>query len=260
MIARSWSVAAIAVGVLALLMFSGVLNPSSSHAAWDAITPSAPLGYDEFSRNLLLTLVAAVLLSLLKAVVITAVVLIPALILGQAITLSAHRKLSFGLKLLVDSIEAIPPVLWVLAIFAALREPRLLLVGLAFSLITLPTAIALTVGEIERLRGEPFVEIAYSLGLSEWKIATRHLLPTATAILMPFAFQVIGAALAVDGAVGIIGLGNRTDLDLGVFLLRGKENFYLHPVVLCATIVAYLLIYWGLSLASERVRDRHVAD
>ena len=200
----------ITTGVFALLTFSGALDPSSDHTSWHTATPSAPLGYDEFSRNVLLTLFASALLSIMKAIAITASLLLPALILGQFITLSTHRKLTFGLKLVVDSIEAIPPALWVLAIFAAVREPRLLLVGVAFALITLPTAIALTVGEIDRLRHEPFVEAAYSLGLSEWTIATRHLLPNATAILMPFAFQVMGAALAVDGAVGIIGLGNRT--------------------------------------------------
>jgi peptide/nickel transport system permease protein len=232
------------------------IDPGSS---WAPASLSAPLGFDEFGRNLLLTLAAAGLLSLTKAAVITSIILGLALAAGQVLSRSARAGVGRGLQLLVDSVEAVPPVLWVLAIFAALREPRLALVGIAFGLVTLPTAIALTAGEIRRLRHEPFVEFAYGLGLSEWQVTWRHLLPNAMAVLSPFAFQVIGVALAVDGAVGIIGMGSRTELDLGAFLLRGQENFVLQPQLMIATLAFYVAIYAGLSCLARRIATRHAA-
>jgi len=92
--------------------------------------------------------------------------------------------------------------------------------------------------------------------LSEWLVTWRHLLPNAAAVLLPFGFQVIGAALAVDGAVGIVGLGSRIDLDLGAFLLRGQENFQQHPALLIATLAVYLAIYAALSAALSRFGRR----
>lgn len=231
-------------------------DPSLS---WTSASFTAPLGFDEFGRNVAATLAVAAGLSIVKSAAIAVVVLFVALLLGQFLSLSPRRTLRTLLRLCVDAIEAVPPVLWVLSIFAALREPRLVLVIVAFGLITLPAAVALAAGEIDRLRQEPFVEAAYGLGLSEWVVAWRHLLPNATAVLLPFVFQVIGAALAVDGAVGIIGLGNRTDLDLGAFLLRGKENFALHPGILLSTLAMYMAIFAVLSFATTRLRRHHAA-
>lgn len=239
------------LGLLALAATSKQVQESSP---WQTASLVAPLGYDEFSRNLVATLVAATLMSIAKALLIATTLFLLALAVGQFISLTRHRVLSSILQFLVDTIESIPAMLWVLAIFAALREPRLLLVGLVFGLITLPTAIGLTVAEIDRLRKEPFVEVAYSLGLSEWTVALRHILPNTTAVLLPFAMQVAGAALAVDGAVGIVGLGNRSDMDLGVFLLRGKENFNLHPILMISTLIAYALIYSGIAVVDKKLR------
>jgi len=228
--------------------------------AWASPALHAPLGFDEFGRNLLLTLLAAAAMSIGKAVAITSIILSLALAAGQFLSRSTHKGISAGMQLLVDAVEAVPPVLWVLAIFAALREPRLALVGIAFGLVTLPAAIALAASEIARLRHEPFVEFAYGLGSTEWQVTWRHLIPNAMAVLSPFAFQVLGIALAVDGAVGIIGMGSRTDLDLGVFLLRGQENFVLQPHLMALTLGIYLAIFSALSWLARTFAVRHAGD
>ena len=87
------------------------------------------------------------------------------------------------------------------------------------------------------------MEAAYSLGASELRVLARYILPNAASVLVPFTGQILGAAIAVDGAIGVIGLGNRSDLDLGVFLLRGKETFGLHPQVLVLALGLYGLLY-----------------
>ena len=248
-----------AASLLLVAAIGGGLATIEPSLYWAPPALSAPLGYDEFGRNLLLTLAAAGVMSIAKASVITTIILGLALAAGQLLSRSERAGLSRGLQLLVDAVEAVPPVLWVLAIFAALREPRLALVGIAFGLVTLPAAIALAAGEILRLRHEPFVECAYGLGLSEWQVSWRHLLPNAMAVLSPFAFQVMGIALAVDGAVGIIGMGSRTELDLGAFLLRGQENFVLRPQLMLTTLAFYIVIYAGLTTLTRRIVARNAA-
>lgn len=248
-----------AAGMLLAAAIGGGVATIEPALSWAPPTLFAPLGFDEFGRNLLLTLAAAGVLSITKAAVITAIILGVALAAGQLLSRTERAGVGRGLQLLVDAVEAVPPVLWVLAIFAALREPRLALVGIAFGLVTLPAAIALAAGEIRRLRHEPFVEFAYGVGLSEWQVTWRHLLPNAMAVLSPFAFQVMGIALAVDGAVGIIGMGSRTELDLGAFLLRGQESFVLQPQLMMVTLVLYVAIYAGLSALARRIVARDAA-
>ncbi len=248
-----------AASLLVAAAIGGGLAGIDPAKSWAPPTLTAPLGFDEFGRNLLLTLAAAGALSITKAAIITSIILGLALAAGQFLSRSERAGVGRGLQLLVDAVEAVPPVLWVLAIFAALREPRLALVGIAFGIVTLPAAIALAAGEIRRLRHEPFVEFAYGLGLSEWQVTWRHLLPNAMAVLSPFAFQVMGIALAVDGAVGIIGMGSRTELDLGAFLLRGQENFVLRPQLMLATLTFYVALYAGLSTLARRMATRDAA-
>jgi ABC-type dipeptide/oligopeptide/nickel transport system permease subunit len=243
----------LACGVLSLVLWdSGAeqwLPPSISH----------PLGTDEFGRDILAGVVAAAGLSLAKGLGITAVAMVFAVFVSEIITAGGRRRFAGAARLAASVIESVPVVLWVMIVLIVIREPRLIVVTAAFVLAVLPSAVNILSGELLRLRGLPFVEAAYSLGVGEFRVLVRYLLPNAAAVLLPFALQVLGAAIAVDGAIGVIGLGNRSDLDLGIFLLRGKENFVLHPQVLFAALAMYALIY-GYLLAIGRLAGRPSED
>ena len=158
-------------------------------------------------------------------------------------------------------VESIPVVLWVLIVVIVLKEHRPVVAGVTFTIVVLPSAITIIAGELLRLRHVPFVEAAYLLGVPEARVLLRYILPNARAVLLPFALQILGGAVAIDGAIGVIGLGSRMDQDLGVFLIRGAENFSLHPQILLVAIAMYAAIYlYLLKLPQSWVltRDRQV--
>lgn len=210
---------------------------------WAPPSLFVPLGADEFGRHLLVTLASATVWSTLKGAVLASLVLTVAFLLAEALSLGRTPATRTVLRVVVGAVESVPAVLWVLAVLVSVREPRLLVVSAAFALVSLPAATAVIAGELDRLRAMPYAEAAYALGLREREVVMRHLLPNAWAVLGPSFRQIAGAAVAVDGAVGVLGLGNRTDLDLGVFLLRGLESFVTHPHLLAVTLVAYLAVY-----------------
>ena len=82
----------------------------------------------------------------------------------------------------------------------------------------------------------------------------RYIMPNATFVLGPLAVQVLGAAIAVDGAIGVLGLGNRLEHDLGVMLLRGKENFIVHPQLLGLALGMFVLLFSYLVMVGWRLR------
>lgn len=210
---------------------------------WDAASLFHPMGTDEFGRDVLATVIAAAGLSLLKGLAITAMTLLSAVAVAELITLRRSAAFSVSVRLSASIIESIPIVLWVLILIIAMPGPRLVVTGAAFCLVVLPIAAYLLAGEFFRLRSTAYVEAAYQLGAGEIRVLLKYMLPNATAVVVPFAIQTLGAAIAVDGAIGVIGLGNRSDLDLGIFLLRGKENFFLHPQILLISITAYGFLY-----------------
>lgn len=227
---------------------------SEPAAPWLPPALMHPLGTDEFGRNILSASLAAGGVSLAKGFCIALATLIVALVLAEGITLSRHRLPAIAIRGAASVVESIPSVLWVMIVLIVLREPRLLVVGAAFAIVTLPTAAHVIAGELLRLRAAPFVEAAYQLGAGESRVLIAYVLPNARAVLAPYALQVLGAAIAVDGAIGVIGLGNRSDLDLGIFLLRGKENFIVHPQLLLAALAVYAAIYAYLLYSSRHAR------
>ena len=234
--------------VLALL---ALLCAGSLAPPWSSPTLANPLGTDEFGRDVLSTAIIAAGLSLSKGLAMTGTTLVLGILAAECVTLARSAVLSEAIRLLARVIESIPVVLWVLIVVIVLKEHRSIVAGIAFTLVVLPSAITLVAGELLRLRHIPFVEAAYLLGVRESRVLLRYILPNATAVLLPFAVQILGGAVAVDGAIGVIGLGSRLDQDLGVFLIRGKENFLLHPQILIIAIAMYAAIYLHLLTLSQ---------
>jgi peptide/nickel transport system permease protein len=144
----------------------------------------------------------------------------------------------------------------VLILIAMLAEARLAVVAAAFTIAILPITTNVIAGEVVRLREAPFVQAARALGVSESRIIIRHIIPNVVAVLGPLFLQILGAAIAIDGAIGLLGLGNRTQLDIGILLLRGKENALLFPHLLIGVIATIFLIYCWLFLLIRTVSQK----
>src|SRR5260370_38493831 len=56
------------------------------------------------------------------------------------------------------------------------------------------------------LRDMPFVEAARSVGMSEWRIAVRHVLPNTLAPLIVLATAQLGAATRTEASLSLLGL------------------------------------------------------
>lgn len=214
-----------------------------SDEMWSAATWWDPIGTDEFGRDLLATAIAAAGLSFAKGCLLTMLVIVVGIVVAEAMTLARSSVVSSAVSIVARVLESVPTVFWVVAVVVVLKESRTLVAAVAFVLIVVPSASTVVAGELQRLRLRPFVESAYLLGVAEWRVLVRHIIPHSRSVLVPFAIQVLGGAIAIDGAIGVLGLGSRSDLDLGVFLIRGRESFSQHPQVMWVGLAMYLAIY-----------------
>lgn len=208
---------------------------------------------DEFARNSAGILALAILYSLVKGLTITLVIGVLASLLAYLVARGAWNLLRIGLHAVCAVVESIPLVLWVLIIVVSVKGPRVWVTLVAFGVLVLPTVTQILLGEFTRLRSAPFVEAAYLLGLSETRVYATYLLPAALPVLVPIFIQVLGSAIAIDGAIGVLGLGSRSDIDLGVFLLRGKEQFITRPGLLVSALIAYGAIYLYLQWVAHAI-------
>lgn len=219
-------------------------SPSLSH----------PLGTDEFGRDSLAVLFGSTVLSLLRGCGFAASAFF---IAGLLVYLTAMRGsiiASAVLRSVTQVIDTIPNILWVLVIVVTLPQPKYLMSLIAFSLAALPIISNAMSGEIERLQQSDFVRASRALGAHDMHVLFRHMIPNSMPILLPLFVNVLGAAIAVYGGIGVLGFGNRSELDLGILMLRARESFLSQPHLLPICILMYVLLYLYLRFCVNVMR------
>src|SRR6185312_15816319 len=102
----------------------------------------------------------------------------------------------------VDVLQSVP-----LLVMAASLGPALDNTILAISLPLVPYAARVIRSNTLALREQPFVEAARATGMSEFRIAVRHVLPNTLAPLIVIATAQLGAAILTEASLSFLGLG-----------------------------------------------------
>ncbi len=210
-------------------------------------------GVDEFGRDNLIALIQAIAFSTVKGSVLACLAFGSAVAMGGFAASSSRRPVLAVIKVCAAVIESLPGLLWVLILVAAVKLHTGVVIAFAFLVISVPGAAQLAYAEFVRLQEYEFVLAAKAIGCNNVRIVLFHILPNSWALLAPVFFQLLGNAIAISGAIGLLGLGSREDLDLGVFLYRGKEQFSFNPGLLLASLGCYVLLYVAV-IALARVR------
>jgi len=215
---------------------------------------ASSMAVDEFGRNPWGTLALAILLSFGKGLAISLVVALLAAAAAYLAVRDDRQWIQPGLRAACAILESVPLVLWVVIVVVSVHGPRLWITLAAFGILVLPSVTQIFLGEFSRLRTAPFMEAARLLGIAEQRIFIAYLVPAVLPVSIPVLIQVLGNAIAIDGAIGVFGLGSRSDIDLGVFLLRGKEQFVTRPDLLASALLAYGAIYAYLQWLARGIR------
>ncbi len=145
------------------------------------------------------------------------------------------------------------PELYLLIIFASIFQPSIWLLIILLSLFGWMGLSDYVRAEFLRGRNLDYVRAARAMGLSNWSIITRHLLPNSlTSVITFLPFRISGAILALT-SLDFLGLGvPPTTPSLGELLAQGKDNIDAWWLSLSAFVVLVgtllLLIFIGEAL------------
>ena len=107
---------------------------------------------------------------------------------------------------IVDVLQAVPLLVLALVMAAALG-PALDNTIIAIAIPLIPYTARVIRSNTLALREQPFVEAARAVGMSEFRIAVRHVLPNTLAPLIVIATAQLGAAILTEASLSFLGLG-----------------------------------------------------
>lgn len=133
------------------------------------------------------------------------------------------RGLDASVLWLIGTLEAIPFYLFVAAVAYALD-------GQAWAMQAAMTATFWTAtarlvrAEVLRLKQRPFVEAARSIGLPEWLVLVRHVLPNTAPTLIIQATLTFVAAIKAEVVLSFLGLGVQDGVSWGLMIAEASQE------------------------------------
>jgi microcin C transport system permease protein len=233
-------------GPKTLNYFAPSPNPAPpSRANW--------LGTDDRGRDLLAQLIYGFRVSVLFALALTVTGVVLGVITG-AIQGFFGGKTDLAFQRFIEVWSAMPE-LYLLIIFSAVFAPSISLLLVLLSLFGWMGLSDYVRAEFLRNRQLDYVRAAKALGVSNWKIITRHVLPNSLTPVVTFLpFRMSGAILALT-SLDFLGLGVPPGTpSLGELLSQGKNNIDAWWISL-STFGVLVMTLLLLTLMGDALRD-----
>jgi len=232
-------------------------DPLSVDAAHALARPSLAhwMGTDSFGRDVFSRIIHGARISLAVGICSTALGGTIGVIVGLTSGyLSGWVDLVF--QRVSDILQALPLLVLALIMTAALG-PSLPNVILAIAIPLIPTVSRVTRANTLALREQPFVEAAKSIGMSEVRIALRHVLPNTLAPLIVLATAQLGSTILTEASLSFLGLGIPEPYPSWGRMLSESAAEYVRtaPWLVIFPGIAISLAVFGANLFGDALRD-----
>ena len=220
--------------------------------------PSAPdadhwLGTDDTARDVLARVIYGFRLSVLFTIIVTVITSLVGVIAG-ALQGFFGGLVDLIFQRLLEIWGSIPSIYVIIILFAILGRSFWLLVFVTI-LFGWPALVGVVRAEFLRARNFEYVRAARALGVSNWKIMFRHMLPNAmvaTLTMLPF---IITGTIGTLAALDFLGYGLPSSApSLGELTRQAKQNLQA-PWLAFTAFVTFTVLLSLLVFIFEGVRD-----
>lgn len=252
-----------AIFVLTGLVGAVILLTPGLHHLWEAQNlatalkpPSGDhlLGTDQYGRDLLWRGIGGVGIAFLIGVGVTFLVLVIGLTLGS-IAGYFGRKTDMAITGLIDLAWGFP-LLLVAVVIAGMIGKGLKDVIIAVSVILWAGFARIVRAQVKTLAEREFVEAARMLGVPEWRILMRHMVPNVMGSVLVMASYYVAYTVITEAGFSFINLGAQPPTpSLGAMVAEGRNYWSVSvwPSVVPGTAIA--LIVLGLNSLGDGLRD-----
>ena len=261
---RRYPLGAIGAAIMAIFIFAAVCaplitvyDPLTTNAAVSLAKPSAThwLGCDFMGRDVYSRIVYGARISL--------AVSMGSMLLGSSIgvtlgLLSGYLLGWFDLitQRFLEMMQALP-LLVMAIIMAAALGPSLHNTIIAIAIPLVPYVARVIRANTLSLREQPFVEAAKAIGMSERRIALRHVLPNTLAPLIVLATAQLGSTILTESSLSFLGLGVPEPHPSWGRMLSESAAEYVRtaPWLVIFPGLAISFVVFGTNLLGDALRD-----
>ncbi len=255
-------------------------DPNSQNLSNTFAAPSADhlLGTDQSGRDLLARLLDGGKISLLVGLVATSVTLIIGILYGSISGYIGGRTDSLMMRL-VDILYGLPFLVLVILFAMLISEYSKSLADIMIeswhwdvelvkkttNLVPLFIAIGalgwLTMARMARaqvigIKEQEYVEAARSLGLSHWKILSRHIMPNMLGPIIVYTTLTVPNFILMEATLSFLGLGVESpNSSWGIMLKDGANYMETHPSLLLVPAILFSITLFALNFLGDGLRD-----
>ena len=253
----SWGAASLLIFVLvAAAPLVAPRDPNRLNMAQTLKPPSVayPFGTDEVGRDLLSRVLYGGRESILAAMIVIACAVVLGIVVGATSGWTGGR-LDEVLMRVTDLFFAFPPLILAMAIAAAL-SPSLQNAVIAAVIVWWPTYARLVRGEVLRIKHELFIEAGRALGLNDFQIVVRHVLPQTWGVINARATIDVGYTILFIATLGFVGLGShQPTAEWGAMIASARTYFLNNWWTMTFPGLALFITVICLSLLGDAIND-----
>ena len=218
------------------------VSPSASH----------PFGYDHLGRDLLSRVIFGTRVALLVGLIATGIAVTLGVVIG-AVAGYFGSSVDMLISRVIDTLMAFP-IIALLVVLAAVLGPSLVTTIVVIGMTGWARFARVVRADVMSLKATDFVIAARAVGVRDWRIIWRHLLPNVMGPIIVLATLGIGGIIILESALSFLGLGIRppnpswggTLADGRAFILRFPHIAFFPGLMIVVTVLAFNFLGDGL--------------